>query len=280
MPSVISLQSHVSFGFVGNRAAEFTLQRLGFDVWPLYTVRFSNHVGYPTWQGRKTSAEELQELIDGLADRGCLTSADALLSGYLGSPELAPLLVGLMDRLNNPSRCVTLCDPVMGDHGKLYVAEALVPWFRDQLLSRSQVITPNLFELGLLAERPVTTVSEAVAAARQLLARGPSTVYVTSVPGREAQQIAMLAVDEQGTWQVETPRFDAVFHGTGDTFAALLLAGHLRAQDPAANLENAASCLFAVVEATVQAGGGELKLIEAQDVLLRPPRRFQAERLD
>jgi pyridoxine kinase len=152
--NVISIQSHVAYGHVGNSAAVFALQRLGVEVWPVHTVQFSNHTGYPDWQGQAFGADHIAAVIDGLAARGALARCDALLTGYIGDPALGAVVADTARRLRaaNP-RALWVCDPVMGDHGKgLFVREGVPEFMAGTALPAADVVTPNLFELELLSK--------------------------------------------------------------------------------------------------------------------------------
>lgn len=286
---ILSIQSHVAYGHVGNAAAAFALQRLGLEVWPVMTVQLSNHTGYASWRGRSFEAEHVADLVRGLEEVGALTGCQAVLSGYLGSAAVGDAVLAAVERAQrcNPD-AFFVCDPVMGDHGRgLYVAEAVAAFLRDRAVPRARIVTPNLFELGWLTGRSIETVEDALAAARDLGARGPEVVLVTSLrfPEREAESVSLLAVTGEGAWRVVTPWLDMTppANGFGDLVAALFLAHFLVAGDGpdrvAEAAAKAASATFALVEATHAAGSREIQLIAAQEKLVRPDRLFAAERI-
>jgi pyridoxine kinase len=286
---ILSIQSHVAYGHVGNAAAVFALQRLGMEVWPVMTVQLSNHTGYPSWRGRSFEAEHVAELVRGLEEVGALSTCRAVLSGYLGTAAVGEQVLAAVERARrcNPE-VFFVCDPVMGDHGQgLYVSEAVAAFFRDKAVPRARIVTPNLFELERLAGSPIETDEVALAAARDLLALGPEVVLVTSLrfPEREPESVSVLAVTGAGAWRVVTPwlEMNAPTSGAGDVVAALFLGHYLRAGDGptqvAEAVAKAASATFALVEATHQAGNRELQLVAAQDKLVRPERLFTAERV-
>ena len=287
--SILSIQSHVAYGHVGNAAAVFALQRLGLEVLPVMTVQLSNHTGYPGWRGRSFEAEHIAELGKGLEEVGALATCRAVLSGYLGTAAVGEQVLGAVDRAQrcNPE-AFFVCDPVMGDHGRgLYVPDEVAAFFRDRAVPQARIVTPNLFELAQLTGRPVETGDAALAAARDLGARGPEVVLVTSVrfPDREPRTVSLLAVTQSDAWRVTTPwlDMDQPANGAGDLTAALFLGHYLLAgdrPDPVAEAAaKAASATFALVEATHKAGSRELELIAAQDKLVRPDRLFAAERI-
>ena len=287
--NILSIQSHVTYGHVGNSAAVFPLQRLGFEVWPLHTVQFSNHAGYDGFTGRPFPAEHLREVVEGLAARGVLGACDGVLSGYLGGAEAGAAVLEAVDRVKaaNP-RALYACDPVMGDGagdagGGLYVDPALPAFFREHALARADIVTPNLFELETLTGATVATLDEAVAAARRALALGPSVVLVTGLrhEATGAGEVELLAVTGEDAWRLCTPLLacDPQPNGAGDLLAALYLGHYLRTREPARALEAAAAATFAVLARTQAAGTRELQLIAAQDDLVAPKRHFPAEKI-
>ena len=198
---ILSIQSSVAYGHVGNSAATFPLQRLGHEVWPVITVHFSNHTGYGEWRGIVLDPAVIADVIEGIADRGALGLVDAVLTGYQGSPGVADVVLSTVRRVRelNPD-AVYCCDPVMGDVGRgMFVLPGLPELIRDTVVPTADVVTPNLFELAFLAGVPVEAIDSidtllaAVAAVRAL---GPQTVLVTSVEGRGlgigADEIAMV----------------------------------------------------------------------------------------
>src|SRR5215217_6684670 len=232
---VLSIQSHVAYGHVGNSAAVFPLQRLGHEVWPVHTVLFSNHTGYGAWRGPVVAAADVHEVVLGMEDRGALAMVDLVLSGYQGSPEIAAVILDAVDRVKaaNPAAAYA-CDPVMGnaDSG-CFVDPAIPVLIRDEVVPRADVITPNQFELGYLTNRlegerrpPLEAVLEAADAAR---AMGPSTVLITSMEHADQPEetLEMAVVTDDGAWTVRTPRLAMQANGSGDVTAALFSA-HLR----------------------------------------------------
>lgn len=276
-PTVLSVQSHVAFGHVGNDAAVFGLQRLGVEAVAVHTCQLSNHTGYPGVRGRVFEAAEIVEVLEGLAARGVLETLSGLLSGWLGKAAIAEAILDTLTRarsVTNGRRVLYVCDPVMGDdtasgEGRLYAAGDIPALIRERLLPAADVLTPNRFELALLSDMPVTTAAEAAAAARAVMTRGPEMVLVTSLPLPDPARAGCLAVTAAAETVIETPRL-AMPHpvnGGGDLLAALLL-GHLvqgREREEAAR--RAVHGLFAVLEMTQALGQRELALIAAQDRL-------------
>lgn len=281
--NVISIQSHVAYGHVGNAVAVFALQRLGMEVWPVHTVQFSNHTGYPDWQGQVFAAEEIARLIKGLAARGALERCDALLTGYIGDPELGAVILDAAARIRaaNP-RALWLCDPVMGDKGKgLFVRKGVTDFMTGQALTAADILTPNLFELEILSCAKPQTLTEVRDAAADLLARGPKVVLVTSLtPESNAEgQMETLAVTSEGTWRLAVPRLAITPNGAGDAFAALFLGHFLLTGSVPEALGAAASALHEILCTTLERGEEELQVVATQDRLLEPRRRFEAEEI-
>lgn len=284
----LSLQSHVAYGYVGNRAATFPLQRLGHEVWAVNTVEFSNHTGYGAWRGRAASAEQVAEIVQGIEALGQFARCDGLLTGYVGDAALADVVLDTARRVRaaNP-RVVWCCDPVLGDIDTgIYVKPGIDTFFRERAIPAADLVTPNHFELEHLTGRTVATMDEAVAAARLLLAGepgGPRLALITSLRRADApiDTIEMVAVSREAAWRVATPMigFPIAPNGTGDAVAALFTAHWIAGDDVADALGKAASSIFAVLEATAAMGERELQLVAAQDRLVAPPRLFRAERL-
>jgi pyridoxine kinase len=283
--NVISIQSHVAYGHVGNSAAVFALQRLGIEVWPVHTVQFSNHTGYPDWQGEVFTAERIAGILEGLEARGAFARCDALLTGYIGDPALGAVILDAAGRIRaaNP-RALWACDPVMGDHGKgLFVRDGIPTFFGERALPAADIVTPNLFELERLTGQQPRGLGDIRAAAAALLARGPKVVLVTSLSDH-ADEVAMLAATapsgkEGDAWRVATPRLPMAPNGAGDAVAALFLGFYLKTRSVPEALGCAASAIFEILQTTLEAGEEELQLVAAQDRLQAPRRCFSAEPL-
>ena len=281
----LSLQSHVAYGYVGNRAATFPLQRLGHEVWAVNTVEFSNHTGYGAWRGRVASAEQVAEIVQGIEALGQFSRCDGLLTGYVGDAALADVVLDTARRVRaaNP-RSVWCCDPVLGDIDTgIYVKPGIDAFFRDRAIPAADLVTPNHFELEHLTGRTVATMAEALSAARTLLQGGPRLALITSLRRADAppDTIEMIAVTPDAAWRIATPMigFEIAPNGTGDAVAALFTAHWIEGDEIADALGKAASSIFAVLEATEAMGERELQLVAAQDRLVAPPRAFKAEKL-
>ena len=278
---ILSIQSHVVYGHVGNSAAVFPLQRLGREVWPLMTVQYSSHVGYAGWRGRAFDAAMIDDCLSGLEAIGVLPRCAGLLTGYLGKPETGEAVLRALDRIRAANvEAVYACDPVIGDVGPgIYVAAGVGEFFRDRALPLATVATPNAFELEWLTGEQVNTLQAARRAIAALRARGPRVIVGTSLQLDDTPVGALdiLAGDEAGLWRVRTPNLPISVNGSGDIFAALFFHHWLETHGAPEALSRAASSVYAVVKATLASGSGELSLIAAQDELTRPSQLFAAE---
>jgi pyridoxine kinase len=283
---ILSIQSSVAYGHVGNSAAVFPLQRIGHEVWPVHTVLFSNHTGYGAWRGPVVAASDVHEVVLGMEERGILGQVDLVLSGYQGSPEIASVVLDAVDRVRAANGSASYaCDPVMGnaDSG-CFVDPAIPPLIREQVVPRADIITPNQFELGLLTgliQQPRPPLAEVLAAADAARATGPSTVLVTSVAHADQPEetVEMLAVTPDGAWTVRTPRLAMQANGSGDVTAALFSAHLLETGSPDVALARTASSVFDLLVNTLDAGTGELQLVESQAAYAEPRMQFAVEQL-
>src|SRR3954451_12204356 len=172
VPSVLSVQSRVAYGHVGNAASVFPLQRLGIEAWALDTVAFSNHTGHGRWRGSAVAAAQIAELFEGIAALGVLPQIDAVLSGYLGDAATGPVLLDIVERVRaaNP-RALFCVDPVIGDSDTgSYVTDGIAEFFRDEALKLADIATPNRFELEYLTGARIGSPGDAAEAAAMLRA--------------------------------------------------------------------------------------------------------------
>jgi len=275
---ILSIQSHVAFGYVGNSAAVFPLQRLGHEVWPVLTVNFSNHTGYGAWRGPVQAPDDVAEVVAGIGDRGALSGIDAVLSGYQGDPAVGAVVLEAVERVRaeNPA-AIYCCDPVMGDVGRgMFVRPGIPEFLRDRVVPTADVITPNHFELNFLAGREAsTTMAEVLEAVEQVRATGPRNVLVTSVVVEGATDtLTLVAVDDGGAWAVTTPHLPITPNGGGDVTAAVYLAHLLGTGSTPEALERTANTLFAILSRTLASGRRELALVASQEEIAHPPKDF------
>ncbi|KAG2483428.1 hypothetical protein HYH03_017683 [Edaphochlamys debaryana] len=336
LPRVLSVQSHVVHGYVGNKCAVFPLQVLGLEVDPVHSVQFSNHTGYPSFAGDRFNGEQLRALAAGLEANGLLTHTH-LLTGYIGSLSLLQAIADLCAMLRRHSPHLTyVCDPVLGDEGRLYVAREMVEAYAATIVPLASVLVPNQFEAEqLTGGKPIDSLAAAACACDELHARGPHTVVITSMtlpptgPSGPAPEAGPSQAQAQGEAQAQAQgsgeyitllasttlpqrgggggggttrlvmrieRIRAYFTGTGDLFAALLLAWmQHHPGDLATAVDKAVGGLQAVLADTVRHCGPaalaaertaevcalrELRLIQCQGKLQDPPLRYRCEPLE
>ncbi|GJD36582.1 pyridoxal kinase PdxY [Methylobacterium aerolatum] len=279
--NVLSIQSHVAYGHVGNASAVFPMQRLGVEVWPVHTVQFSNHTGYGAWRGEVFAAQTIRDVVQGVAERGALARCDAVLSGYMGSAPIGEAILEAVAavRAENP-RALYCCDPVIGDTEEgVYVRPGITEFMRERAVPAADIVTPNQFELNLLTGLPSATLAEARAAVAALQARGPRVVLVTSAATAETptDRIDLLAGEGGALYRVRTPRLDLAINGAGDCIAALFLVHYAREGAVATALEKAAASVYGLLRRTAGAGSREILTVAAQDEFVAPSETFPAE---
>jgi pyridoxine kinase len=281
--NILSIQSSVAYGHVGNSAAVFPLQRIGVEVWPVNTVQFSNHTGYGEWRGATVPVEVVRDVLQGIEERGLLPMCDGVVSGYLGEPKLGEVILDIYDRIKRVNSKATYClDPVMGDVGRGFFVRPGIPEFmRDRALAAATLVTPNQFELQFLSGSPVRDFETVLAAVRVLQARGPSIVLVTSLCREDGakNEIEVLAAGVDSVYVIATPKLPIEVNGAGDTTAALFYAHWLCSRSLRTALELTVNAVFAVLERTVENEAREIQLIAAQDAIAAPPKRFVARTL-
>ena len=281
--NLISIQSHVAYGHVGNSAAVFALQRLGCEVWPVHTVQFSNHTGYGTWKGEVFAAARIGEVIDGIADLGVLGACDGVLSGYIGAVETGEAIVAAVGKVKaaNPhaSYC---CDPVIGNRARgEFVRAGIAEFMRERALPAAGVVTPNHFELDRLVERETRDLAAILSAVDDIHACGPRAVLVTSVlsDATPADSLDVIASDGSARYLVRTPLLATPANGAGDLIAALFFLHCLRSGSVADALAAATSSVFGLLRRTRDAGASETILVAAQDELTAPSETFAPVRI-
>ena len=282
---ILSIQSSVAYGHVGNSAAVFPLQRLGHEVWPVLTVHFSNHTGYGAWRGPLLAPDDVREVIAGIEDRGVLGEADAVLSGYQGDPAVGAdhpghrrtgegaqpgrgLLLRPGDGRRRPRDVRAARDP--GVHARHRRARAPTS-------SRPTTSSSTSSPAG-----PRPRSAEILDAVDEVRARGPRDVLVTSVLHGDVPEgrLDVLAVSDDGAWAVETPLLPITPERLRRRHRRALPRppAHDRAP-PRPRWRRTTSSVFAILEATIAAGTREIQLVAAQDAIADPPTTFEVRRL-
>lgn len=282
---ILSIQSHVAYGHVGNSAAIFPMQRLGVDVWPIHTVQFSNHTGYGDWKGRVFDGPMIEDIVQGIADRGALAKCDRVVSGYMGSPDIGQAILSVVSkvRLHN-SKALYCCDPVIGDVGRGIFVRPLIPEFmKEQALPAADLITPNQFELDYLTNKKTTTLIDLKLAINHVQTRmyknGPAIVLVTSLQTENtpSDAIDLMAADRHNMWQIRTPKLNLNINGAGDMIAALFFVHYNRSKSVVTALEQASASVYGVLKQTYDARSREILLVDTQEEYVAPSHLFKAQ---
>lgn len=280
---ILSIQSSVSYGHVGNSAAVFPLQRIGHEVMPIYTVMFSNHTGYGEWGGPLLTGDNVRDVVRGIDARGGLNDVELVLSGYQGGNDIGDAILDAVAlvKQRNPE-AIYACDPVLGSASSgCFVAPEVQSLIRDRVVPKADLITPNQFELGFLTGTDPHTLEETLTSVELVRAQGPQTVLVTSVlrPDRPEGTIEMLAVTNDGAWLVQTPQLPFKANGSGDVTAALFSAQLRGSGDAASALGRTAASVFELLENTLNSGQRELQLIESQEAYVSPKHSFEVKQV-
>jgi pyridoxine kinase len=281
--TILSIQSSVAYGHVGNSAAVFPMQRLGVEVWPVYTVHFSNHTGYGAWRGPLLAADDVRDVVTGIEEREAMPEIDAVLSGYQGGTQIGDVILDAVARVKaaNP-RAIYACDPVMGNaKSGCFVHPDIPVLLRERVVPKADLITPNQFELGFLTDTEPADLESTLASVDKAREMGPSTVLVTSVlqPDRPADTIEMLAVHGDGAWIVQTPHLPLKCNGSGDVTAALFTTHLLKTGDPALALARTTSSVWDLIKRTMDSGRRELQLVQSQEEIANPRMQFEVTRV-
>lgn len=268
--NILSIQSHVSYGYVGNKAATFPLQSLGFEVWPINTVQFSNHTGYGSWQGDIFSAQHIRSVIQGLESLNLDKKCDAILSGYIGDKAIGEVIIETVKRFrkHNPD-LYYLCDPVMGEPGGkgCFVKEDIPLFFREQCLELATIITPNHFEAEILCGKKINSLNDLQHACKFFHSKGVSIIVITRLQIKNTDESktynTFLSVKNAQQWLATASeiKLTQAINGSGDLFSALYLGHLLLTKNPVIAFERAINTTNKIIAATAKAGQRELKII-------------------
>ena len=289
---ILSIQSHVVYGYAGNTAAVFPLQRLGFEVWAVNTVEFSNHTGYKSWRGKVLDAELVEDLVTGIEERGALPRCQAVLSGYLGAVEVVQAVKKAVQKVRSVNqKALYCCDPVMGDVGRgIYVKPEIPDMIQHELISLADIVTPNQFELETLTGIGIRSIDDALHAISILHDKGPSIVLVTSIKTNvNKSEIGMLVSDKKDIYLITTPELPISIGmaGSGDITTALFLARYLETNDIKKTIELCTASIFGIIEKSWQYHNMlepkpnlmELRIVPEQSELAAPSRHFKTKKI-
>lgn len=285
MKCLLSIQSHVVYGYAGNKSATFPMQLLGIDVWALNTVQFSNHTQYGQWTGMVMPPEQIGEIVQGIDNIGQLHKCDAVISGYIGSAEQVEKIIHAVQKVKsrNPN-AVYLCDPVMGHPDKgCIVAEGVKENLINLAMAKADIITPNLVELRELSGLPVENFAQAIEAVKVILSKGPKKVLVKhlSKVGQDPSQFEMLLANQEGIWHISRPlhQFKKEPVGVGDLTAGLFMANLLNGKSDVEAFEHTANAVNDVMTVTQQQDNYELQIVAAREQIVRPVSQFNAVKI-
>lgn len=275
---------------MGNKAAVFPLQLLGFDVDVINSVNFSNHTGYQNgFKGEVLSGDQLLSLLDGLERNALVEDTRHLLTGYIGSESFLRAVLDVLSALRKNGRSVRyVCDPVLGDRGNFYVPRDLVDVYKELVLPVADVLTPNQFEVEQLTGISIRSLKDAKDACSHLHGCGPALVVITSVQFEDRGDILAVLASQRvdgsdSLWMVECPLLPGQFTGTGDLFASLLLAHTAQPTHllPVA-LEKVMNTMYAVLKRTLAQTKypSELQLIQSKNDIEDPPHMFKVYQLE
>lgn len=260
--SILSIQSHVAYGYVGNKAAVYPLQNMGYDVWPVNTVQFSNHTGYGKWQGEIFSKDHIKKIIDGLIDLGIAPQCQAILSGYMGSADICSEVQDTVKKFKalNP-HLIYLCDPVIGNTS-CFVKPEVLDFFKSHLTA--DIITPNQFEAEILSGIKINNTQDLKKVAAHFHQRGIQIVVITGLKlaDLDPEPLYVFAADQQRAYLVKTPEHDfpVPLNGTGDLFSAIYLGHYLKTRKIEEALQKAVYFTEKVVKATLDNQRRELEV--------------------
>lgn len=277
MKTVLSIQSQVAGARVGNSVAAFAMERLGVRVLQLPTVLLGRRPDHGPPGGGPIPAATLSAMIEGLAADGVLVEVDAVLSGYLGAADHVGVVLDAVERVKAANaKAVFVCDPVLGDDGKLFVRDEIADAVLNGLWRHADWLTPNVFELGLLTGRTVDSLESAREAARFV----GKPVLCSSI--RTALGLGNLLAAPTGDWFCETPRLPRAQKGAGDLLSALYVGRRVRGDALVVALEGATGSVYDVIVRSLAADSEDLLLPAAQELLEEPvtwPRARSLERV-
>ncbi|MBF9001545.1 MULTISPECIES: pyridoxal kinase PdxY [Vibrio] len=282
MQGILSIQSHVSYGHAGNSSAVFPMQRMGFEVWPIHTVQFSNHTHYTQgWTGHAFTADDIAEVVRGLANLDVLTECQAVVTGYQGTAEQCSVVADTVAKVKqaNPN-ALYVCDPVMSNPEKgCIVAPGITEQLINTLIPIADVIVPNQFELSQIANMEINSLEDAVKACHKALTKGPKLIIAKHLHGIDKQNFNMMLATKDGVYLAKRPLYQICKEpiGVGDLITSIFTAGLLKGWSPLQAFQHCHDAVHGVLKTTFKSGEWELQTIAAQDELINPSEHFPAE---
>ncbi|TDT73484.1 pyridoxal kinase [Allofrancisella inopinata] len=275
-PRILSIQSHVAYGYAGNKAAIFPMQKLGIEVSPIYTVQLSNHTQYPHYNGSFFNAKEIQNVIDGMIANNFLTKHDAVLSGYIGDTEIAKVIANTAKVIkDNNKNALYCCDPVFGDiydtgnqQGRIFATQKHPNIFLEHLLPIADIITPNLFELSILSDTKIKNFEDIVKACKNLITKtkNPDQIIIITSTSFDNSKTGIAIYHKNKFKCLESPKYKVhpYVSGSGDITAAMFLSYILKGKDLFQALNKVIKCLDGIFKTTYELNSDELALVQAQ----------------
>lgn len=282
MQGILSIQSHVSYGHAGNSSAVFPMQRMGFEVWPIHTVQFSNHTHYMQgWTGHAFTAEDIADVVRGLESIDVLKDCLAVVTGYQGTAEQCSVVADTVIKVKaRHPKAIYVCDPVMGNPAKgCIVAPGITEGLMNTLIPIADVIVPNQFELTQIAGMEIHSLEDAYEACQRALAKGPKLVMAKHLHGIDKSSFNMMLASDEGVYLAKRPlfHFNKEPVGSGDLITAVFAAGLLKGWSPLQAFQHCHDAVHGVLKATHLSGEWELQTITAQNELVKPTEHFPAE---
>lgn len=261
MKTALVISSFVGASHVGAAVSAFCLRRLGIKTYILPTTLFGRHPGWGSPGGSAVNAQTLLGMWTGLDSQN--THIDAVLTGYLASPEQVEVAAMIIDAVieKNPKAKI-IVDPVMGDHGKLYVPKPVADCLIAKLVARAHIITPNAWELAYITQDEGSGLQNIAQKIRRLK---PMTL-VTSVT--KGEDIGALFFDKENTYLTAHKKFSSIPHGGGDALAGIFLARLLQGFPPQEALALALGGLFEIISVAAMQNLNDLPLIQYQDFMV------------
>ncbi len=279
MQGILSIQSHVSYGHAGNSSAVFPMQRMGFEVWPIHTVQFSNHTHYTQgWTGRAFSAEEISDVVTGLENIDVLKNCQAVVTGYQGTAQQCSVVADTVATVKaHNSKAIYVCDPVMSNPEKgCIVASGITEQLINTLIPIADVIVPNQFELAQIANMQITCLEDAIEACQKALAKGPKLVVAKHLHGIDNSCFNMILATQKNIYLAKRPLLNFAKEpiGVGDLITSVFTAGLLKGWTPLQAFQHCHDAVHGVLCSTQASGEWELQTIVAQDELVTPSQHF------